>query len=39
MKLKSKIKIKRQKRFTWRGALKKRKETSVEMQHKAKEMW
>ncbi|MBI4746453.1 MAG: antitoxin family protein [Deltaproteobacteria bacterium] len=25
--------------LSWRGALKDRKETSVELQHKAKEMW
>ena len=27
------------KALSWRGALKERKETSVELQHKAKEMW
>jgi hypothetical protein len=31
--------ISNKKRFVWRGALKGKKETSVELQHKVKEMW
>ncbi|MBI5682416.1 MAG: antitoxin family protein [Deltaproteobacteria bacterium] len=31
--------FKHKKKFLWRGALKGREETSVELQHKAKEMW
>lgn len=31
--------IKPKKAVSWRGALKDRKETSVELQHMAKEMW
>jgi hypothetical protein len=33
------IEIKQGKRFSWRGALKSRKESSVGLQHKLKEMW
>lgn len=33
------IEIKPKKKFAWRGALKFRKESSVELQHKIKEAW
>lgn len=33
------IEIKLKKKFSWRGALKFRKESSVELQHKIKEAW
>ncbi len=33
------IEIKKKKEFVWRGALKGKKETSVGLQHKAKNMW
>jgi predicted DNA-binding antitoxin AbrB/MazE fold protein len=33
------IEIKSKKKFSWRGALKYRKESSVELQHKIKEIW
>lgn len=33
------IEIKPKKKILWRGALKRRKETSVELQHRIKEMW
>lgn len=33
------IEIKSGKKYSWRGALKNRKETSVELQHKIKEIW
>ena len=33
------IDIRRKKEFSWRGALKGKKGTSVGLQHKAKDMW
>ena len=33
------IEIKPKKKILWRGALKGRKETSVELQHRIREMW
>ena len=33
------IEVRQKKRFSWRGALKEIKETSVSMQHKIRDMW
>ena len=33
------IEIKSKKKFSWKGALKFKKESSVELQHKIKEIW
>jgi predicted DNA-binding antitoxin AbrB/MazE fold protein len=33
------IEIKPKKKFSWKGALKFKKESSVELQHKIKEIW